>query len=174
MTALASSDQTARRTRVLVWLLAAPTVITVCGVIAVEGWRLLRPDSSLFTAPFVYSLADAIEGDDVLAAYEFIRRGQDPNDLIAVRHPVLTGGQSRLASPLLWAVATQSKDAVRMLLAFGVRIDRPADRQAACLAAALGNKDISAILSLYGGAPPAPCAEQNPGDVPLLSILESP
>ena len=74
--------------------------------------------------PFAYSLAEAIERDDVRRAYEFIRAGQDPNDLIAVRHPVLTAGQGVLVSPLLWSVASNRADSMRMLLGQGARMER--------------------------------------------------
>ena len=109
------------------------------------------PESQPAVTPFAYSLADAIERDDVQRAYTFIRGGQDPNDLIAVRHPVLTEGREVLASPLLWAVATNSRQSVLMLFGFGARMDRPADRRAPCLAEALGHSEMAELVRRYGG-----------------------
>lgn len=165
-------QQLAPRRRRLALLMAVPTVMTALGLSAIEGWRLLRPKSPLVASPFVYSLAEAIESADVQRAYEFIRAGQDPNELIGVRHPVLTGGRWVLVSPLLWAVATQKELAVLMLLGFGARMDRAADSRAACLAEALGNEEIAHLLRVYGAAPsPEPCRELKSGDAPLLSFL---
>lgn len=162
-----------RRRRRLALALAAPTLLFALGLGVVGSWRLLRPSPQLFAAaPFVYSLADAIESDDVERAVEFIRAGQDPNELIGVRHPVLTRGRSVLVSPLTWAVATQSRRAVLMLLGLGARTDHPPDNKAVCLAEALGNEGIARVLRLYGAPPPtAPCDEPALGDAPLLSLL---
>lgn len=164
--------QLARRRRVLALLIAAPTMLTALGLSAMEGWRFHQPSSQLFVTPFVYSLADAIERDDVQRAYEFIRAGQDPNDLIAARHPVLTGGRSVLVSPLLWAVAMNSRESALMLLGFGARMDRVPDSRAACLAEALGNTEIARLLRLYGDAPsPDACPERQTSEAPLLAFL---
>jgi hypothetical protein len=162
-----------RRRRVLAAILLVPAIATAVGVTAVEAWRVRRPDGSLFAEPFVYSLADAIAGGDVLRAYAFIRAGQDPNDLIAVRDPVLTRGRRVLVSPLVWAVAAQRKDAVLMLLAFGARLERTPDRAAACLADALGAAEIASVLRRDQAAlGPAQCPDGKKSDVPLLSFIE--
>src|SRR2546426_6608664 len=99
----------ARRTHLLLVLMGAPTLLAAIGLGALEAWRLRHPESPLFSTPFAYSLADAIERDDVQRAHAFIRAGQNPNDLIAVRHPALTGGRTILVSPLVWAAAMNGK-----------------------------------------------------------------
>ena len=160
MTTAEGLHQMARRRRLLALLVAAPAITSLLGPVALEGWRLRRPDSQLFVTPIAYSLADAIERDDVQRAYEFVREGQDPNELIAVRHPVLTGGRQVLVPPLLWAVAVNSRQAVLMLLGFGARMDRAMDRRVACLADALGHDETARLIRLYGGTtPPGPCPE---------------
>ena len=127
-------------------LMVLPAVLTALGLSAIEASRAMRPGSSRTATPFFYSLADAIEAGDVQGAYAFIRAGQDPTALIAVRHPVLTQGRAVLVSPLLWAVATERTDAVLMLLGFGAQMDRESDRLAACIADALGNADLARAL----------------------------
>jgi hypothetical protein len=147
--------------------------MTALGLVVAEGWRFRRPRSQLFVTPVAYSLADAIERDDVHRAYEFVRAGQNPTELIAVRHSVLTGGRFVLVSPLLWAVAVNSRQTVLMLLGFGARMDRATDRRAACLAEALGHEETARLLRLYGDTPsPKPCPEERKtSDPPLLAFL---
>lgn len=158
-----------RRRHLLAVLMAAPAIVTALGVSALDAWRFQRPDSPLFVTPTADSLADAIAHDDVRRAYEFIRAGQDPNDPIAVRHPVLTGGGTVHVSPLLWAVATQSREAVLMLLGFGARVDAIAARRAVCLAEQLGRDDIAEVLELHAGhSSPEPCPKPTAGEAALL------
>lgn len=143
------------RQRWVTALLAAPAVAAALGLCATEAWRALRPRSPLFAPAFAYSLAEAIATGNVLHGYEYIRAGQDPNEPIAVRHPALTKNRWVRASPLEWAVATNQRDAVKMLLGFGARPDGPA----LCLAEALGHEDVAGVLRMYGGeAAAAACA----------------
>lgn len=170
MMASDTPSQPARRRRVLASLLGAPAILTIAGVIGLEGWRIARPQSDLFTTPFVYSLAEAIERDDVQRAYEFVRAGQDPDAPITVRHPVLTGGRPVAVPPLLWAVAVNSRESVLMLLGFGAQLDGPVAHRAVCLADALGHADMATVLTIHGpqlsrGA----CAERRDVGSPLLS-----
>ena len=139
-------------------MMMAPAILTAVAVSAVEVWRLLRPRSELFAAPFVYSLAEAIERHEIDQAYAFIRAGQDPNQPIAV----VTRGPSVLMPPLLWAVTNQNRDAVLMLVGFGARVDQAA----VCLAEEIGRADIARLLELYGPVdvtvtcpPPRPTVE---------------
>jgi hypothetical protein len=163
--------QPGRRRRLLAAAMAAPAVVTALGMSAVESWRLLQPQSALFAAPFVYSLADAIEQNDVEHAYAFLRAGQDPNQPIGVRHPLLTAGQSVLVSPLIWAIATGSRETLLMLLGFGAHFDPGRDGGAVCLAEALGNKEMARLVTAYGSAlPERPCRALEPGEAPLLSM----
>lgn len=151
--------QAGLRTRVLALLIAIPAVATALGVTAIEAWRAREPDAPLFTTPFVYSLADAIERNDIPRAYEFIRGGQDPNMPMAVRHAVLTGGRVVPVPPLLWAVAMESKDAVRMLIGFGARMDDALTQRAVCLAERLDDQEMVRLLRLYGrNSSTRPCA----------------
>ncbi len=145
------------RSRLLALALAAPTMMTALGIAALESWRLRQPESSLFATPFVYSLADAIERDDVSRAYAFLRSGQDPNAPIPVRDPKLTNGRDLLVSPLTWAVATNRPQAVMMLLGFGARTDGPAGDAAECLAESLGHDEVLRLLRLYRQGAAAPC-----------------
>jgi hypothetical protein len=106
------------RTRLIATLVAAPAVVVALAVTTVELWRLREPDAALFTTPFVYSLAEAIDAGDLQRAYAFIRAGQDPNAPIAVRDE---RGQQIVVSPLEWAKAKQQKDIEMMLRAFGAQ-----------------------------------------------------
>lgn len=168
----AADRDPARLKRRIALLVAAPTVAVALGVAGVGAMGVLRPQSSLLATPFAYSLGDAIAQGDLLQAYRFIHGGQDPNDLIAVRDPALTGGRSVLVSPVVWATAVQNPQAVRMLLAFGVRMDRAANGKAVCLAEALRNEDIVRVLRRDGDGPSTePCREIEAGDAPLLRTL---
>ena len=60
-----------RRMRLLLLLMGTPALLTAFSLGALEAWRVRKPESPLFATPFVYSLADAIERDDVRRAYEF-------------------------------------------------------------------------------------------------------
>lgn len=152
--------------------MAAPTLAIALGLCAIEAWRTVRPRSPLFAAPFAYSLAEAIETGNLPHAYQYIRAGQDPNVPIAVRHPVVTKGRWVLTSPLLWSVAVGNTDAVKMLLGYGARLDRPADRQAACLADALRHSDIAQMLRTHGGVDSAvSCGDLASREAPLLRAL---
>ena len=104
------------------------------------------PPTDAVATPFVYSLADAIGQDDVQRAYAFIREGQDPNEPIAVSHPVLTQGRQVLVPPLTWAIAMNSRRSVLMLLGHGAQ----ADGTMACVADALGHNEIAELLRQYG------------------------
>jgi hypothetical protein len=150
MTQLPTRPAADRRLQLAALLLAVPAIITALSVIALEAWRWMSPDSALFARPAAATLADAIAANDARGAYEFIRGGQNPNDAIAVRHEVLTAGESVTVPPLLWAVATQSENAVAMLLAFGARLDASAKHRAICLAAHLGRGDIVELIQLSG------------------------
>ncbi|MGH2400034.1 MAG: hypothetical protein ACRDF6_09315 [bacterium] len=153
--------------------MATPTLVLALGLCATEAWRIVRPQSPLFATPLLYySFGDAIAAGDVWQAYQFIRSGQDPNELIAVRHPALTGGQWVFVSPLVWATATQNTQAVQMLLGFGARMERAADRRAVCLAQALGNEEIARVLRAHdGGRPTEGCGDLELDEAPLLRLL---
>jgi hypothetical protein len=139
-------------------------------VVEIERWR--NPASRLFAEPTFYSLADAIQADDVNGAYAFLRAGANPNDPIAVRDPALTRGRSVLASPLLWAVATEHRNSVLMLLGHGARIESDADKAASCLADELGNADLAALLRQYGNTLPRDrCPAPRDRTAPLLSLI---
>jgi hypothetical protein len=148
MTQLQTGQIVDRRAQLLALLLGAPAIVIALGVTALETWRWISPDSPLFTPPVAASMADAIAANNARGAYAFIRAGQDPNGVIAVRHDVLTGGREVEVIPLLWAVATQSENAVAMLLGFGARLDAPTKHKAVCLAARLGRDDIVQLLQL--------------------------
>ena len=131
--------------------LALPAALTVIGVTGLEAWRVVSPDSHLFVAPPVASLAEAIATDDVKQAYGFIRSGQNPNEPILVSDPRLTGGQATRVHPVVWAVASDAVQSLPMLLGFGARLDPPTQQRAVCIAAQYGREDMVALLELYGG-----------------------
>jgi len=116
---------------------------------------------------FTFSPADAIARGDLDATYDFIRKGWDPDQLIAASDDTLTRGRTVLVSPLVWAVAQRQRDIVGELLAFGAHVDRPANRMAPCVADALSDADLADLLRKYPGAT---AADECPGwtrQVPL-------
>lgn len=145
------SGKSTRRASLLALLIAAPAVLNAMAISALQGWQWYQPESPLFAAPRVTSLADAIARDDVQQAYEFIRGGQDPNGLIEVADPVLTGGRRVMAPPMLWAVAMRSDRSVLLLFGVGARINEQAERRAVCLAERLGQDDIARLLERHTG-----------------------
>ena len=163
----------ARRMRLLAVLIGAPAILAATTLTVLEGWRLSRPQSELFVTPFAYSLAEAIERDDVRRAYAFIRAGQDPNEPIAVRHRSLTADRVVQVSPLVWAVAVNSRSSVLLLLGFGARMDRAPEDRAACLAKALGNSGMAELLRRYGDAGAITCPDSSLAVSPVLSFLRN-
>ncbi|MBM3818013.1 MAG: hypothetical protein FJW14_03185 [Acidimicrobiia bacterium] len=156
------------RQRLLAWVMALPAIVAAAALITLEAWRSRAPESPLFSTPFAYSLAEAVERDDVSRAYEFIRAGQDPNTPIEVRHAVLTGGRPLALLPLLWAVANDSGQSVRMLLGYGARFDPATQRAAMCLAATLMRERMLELLRHFGAgdpAPPCPAVDERDGRV---------
>jgi len=167
------SGMSSHRATLLAMLIAAPAVLNALTIGALEGWRSYRPDSPLFAAPRVSSLADAIARDDVQQAYEFIRGGQDPNGLIEVSDPVLTEGRRVMVAPLLWAVAMRSDRSVLTLFGVGARIDEEAERRAVCLAERLGQDDIARLLERHGGhESTGTCTNQQVTEAALLDAIE--
>ena len=163
------------------WLLWVPTLLIAAGVCGVEAMRVARPTDPLFATPFAYSLADAIEHDDVQRAYAFIQAGQDPNELITVQHADWTRGQRVLMPPLLWAVAARANHSAWMLLGFGARPSPAWSRNAICLATQLNNAELADAIRQYGSAgsertrPTSveePCRRLKDGEAPLLAALE--
>ena len=161
-----------RRQR-LALLIVSPSILAVLALATLEGWRWYRPQSALFSTPFAYSLADAIERDDVSRAHAFIHAGQNPNEPILVRHPVVTKGQPMRVSPLVWAVSLKSTQSVMMLLGFGARTDRAPDNNVACLAEALGNGELAELLRRYGDDPAPECPEAALAAPPIASFLRN-
>lgn len=167
---MSAPHQLVRRHRLLASMMAGPALLAALGVCAVEGRRVLQPQAALFAAPFVFSLADAIERNDVDQAYAFIRAGQDPNQPIGVSNPILTGGRRVLISPLLWAVATGRRDALLMLLGYGARWDAAIGAEALCLAEELGDGTTAALLEHHGARLDERCAGRRRTDPPLVSF----
>lgn len=147
-------------------LLAIPALLAALVLIGVESWRWYRSQSPLFTGPVAASLAAAIEMDDLLQAYQFLRGGWDPGARIEVHHPVLTGGAPARVQPLSWAIALRNRDAVRMLVGAGAVIDR----RAVCLAHALGDDDLAAQLRTDGALADEPCPSRDADTPPLLTV----
>jgi hypothetical protein len=161
-----------RRQHVIAAGMLVAMAIFVLGVVVVETERWRNPRSPLFADRTYYSLADAIQADDVEGAFAFLRGGTSPNDPIEVRDPVLTRNRSVLAPPLVWAVATGRRNAVLMLLAHGARIETDADKAVSCLADELGNADLAALLRKYVNTLPRErCPAPRDATAPLLSLI---
>jgi len=160
-----------RQQVVAVGIIAAMATLALAVVlIEVERWR--QPLSRLFAYPSYSSLADAIAADDVEATYALLRAGASANDAIVVRDPALTRGRSVPVSPLVWAVATQHRSPVLMLLAHGARIESDADKAASCLADEVGNAELAALLRKYGNTlPREKCPAPRDPAAPLLSLI---
>jgi hypothetical protein len=151
---------TSRRLRTIGVVLLAPPVLAAGVVLALEGWRLMRPRSPLFGPPETFTLTDAIAHHDVARAYALVREGQRPDDLIVVSHPTLTAGRQRFVSPLWWAVAMRDEHTMLMLLGAGATIRHVEGRDADCLAEALGAASMQELLRRDGAPPEGPCPEQ--------------
>lgn len=172
MTANEAVPSITRRRRRLAALLAGPAVVVALVLCGIEGWRAFQPQWQLRATRFTYTLADAIAIGDLQQTSQFIRAGKDPNALIAVRHPVFTGGRGVAVPPILWAITMQNTQAVQMLLGFGAHMTPATARLAMCLADALRNKDIVRVLSAHGGPQSSqPCATGQAGEPPLLRVL---
>lgn len=154
-----------RRRRVFAMLIAGPALLASITISGVELWRWYRPASSLFVAPPVTSLADAIQTDDFEAAHVLVPEADGLDGRIAVNHPVLTGGRTVHVAPLVWAAANQSDRTVAMLLGHGPPVDVETKRRALCIAEALGNTVITGALRPYVDEG---CAAMPSSDMPLL------
>jgi hypothetical protein len=161
----------AARTTWISALIAAPAIAAAIALTAIEAYRGIRPESSLFGEPPPASLADAIaRRAGVEQAYAFIRAGQDPNGPIVVDDADYTGGAAITTSPLMLAVAARDSSVVLMLLNFGARVDLPQNRLAGCLAQAVGDEVIADIIAREGGLQGAACPERRIGTAaPLLA-----
>jgi hypothetical protein len=149
---------------------ALPIVVSAAVLIALETARALDPHSDLFAQPATPSLAEALDKGDLVQAHAFLER--EPDMLLWVSHPDLTGGASTLVSPLLWAAGTGNDDAVRMLLGMGHDMSRGTDRYAACLARALGKINTAELLLAYGHPPGLPCPTLDSSQPPLVAFLQ--
>ena len=168
-------SQLSRRTTFMAALIAAPAVAVALGLSAIEGYRLVAPESPLFGGPPPASLADAItQGRGVEQAYRFIRAGQNANQPMVVDDPDYTGGRSITVSPLMLAVAARDSNVVRMLFNFGARLDLPQNRLAGCLAEELGDQVIANLIARSGGvAGPPTCPDRRPeATTPLLHWVD--
>jgi hypothetical protein len=160
------------RAQLLAGLMLSPAVLIALLLASIEVWRAERPESRLFTTPAAYSLAEAIERDDVERAYGFIRKGQNPNEVMPASDPSLTAGRTVLVSPLEWAVATGGRNSAMMLLGFGARVGSSGGHGAVCLADALGRSEMAALLRSYGRTEEH-CARLEQVNAPLLAFLEA-
>jgi hypothetical protein len=171
MTSHDSSPHVDRRTRRFAFLMAVPALVVAFVLCGIEIWRAAEPGSALFMPPAVASLAEAIEQNDLFQASQFIRRGQPPDELIAVRHATLTGGRWVLTSPLMWATALKNAQAVQMLLAFGASADRAVNRSVVCLAEAQGDEQTVHVIEAFGRtATRRECGDIATGEAPLLRL----
>jgi hypothetical protein len=161
-----------RRPLVLAGMLATGPILAAAAVVALEVLRAFQPQSPLFAPPRRETLAEAIQADDPLAAFAFVRSGQDPDALVAVRDVRWTADQWVLVSPLMWAVASDSPNSVLMLLTAGARLPHEQDRRAACFAEALGHESSARVLRAHAPRQlPQPCPHWQSGSAPLTAVL---
>lgn len=157
---------TSARARLVSWLIAAPALAAAVGLAVIEVGGIMRPPARVGT---VGTFVDALRDGSPERAYAFVRAGHDPNEPIAFRDSALTGGLEVNVSPMLLAVASNNENVVLMLLGYGVRMELPANRRAACLATRLGRDDLADTIARYGGAvPDVPCPELPVPPQPLL------
>lgn len=135
-----------RQSLVALWIVA-PAIVAALFVLGLEGYRRARPDAPIFAPPAAASLADAIQQQELEAAYAFIHAGQDPNAPMPVQDAGLTGGRVTMVSPVMLAVASRNANAVLMLLSAGARMDLPQNRLALCLAREIGDEEIGEMLA---------------------------
>lgn len=168
--ALNTPPPQASAVRRLVLACAVPAVLMLLAVSGVEVWRAVAP-SSAETGHRVYgTMGEAVVADDLRGVLGFIERGQSPDALIAVHDPTLTGGDTILVPPIVWAAAAGRQRIVMALLFAGVTFDRDADRAAACIADQLEFPEIATHLRQIGGLPPAStCPAPGPGAL-LLTV----
>lgn len=142
-------------TRVIALWLAAPAVIGALALVVLDSRDVIRQSAVRDGLLPEGSFADAIRNGGVEDAYAFVRAGVDPNEPIAFSHADLTAGHAIIVAPLVLAVATHNENVVTMLLGFGVRMDRPGNRRAVCLAKRLGYDDLAATI-VRDGRPASP------------------
>jgi len=143
------------RTVLVCVIVALPAIAGAVTLGMLEG-RLLFA-SHVSEAP-VGSLGEALRRRDLENAFLFIRAGQDPNQPIRFRDPILTGDREIMISPLLIAVASNNDDGLMMLMSVGARFDAPGNQFAGCLAARLGHEGIAEMITDYGGPAASPNA----------------
>ena len=157
------------RRRWLTIALAGPAIAIAVDIIALESYRVIQPQSILFTEPPASSLADALMHREVELAYAFIHDGADPNAMLVVEDAGLTGGQAVEVSPLMLAVASQNRNALMMLLSAGADVTLAANRLASCLAHELGETDLETMIVRDGRLRDRPgCSETVDSRQPLL------
>lgn len=159
------------RQRGLVLLLWAPTLL-VAGAMAASGvWRAVRADAVTSVAYDQTAFIDALALNDARTGSRFIWTGTDPNAVVPVKHPVLTGGRVMFVSPLAWAVASGAPRSALMLLGLGADLHRPDNRMTVCLARRLGYAETEAMLRADSTRPlPTECPAADPAEPPLAAF----
>ncbi len=137
--------------------LVIPALLGAVVTVGVQAWRVVAPAQAEVGHRVHASLAEAIALDDVRGAYDFIRRGQDPNEPIPVRDQRLTGDREILVAPVVWATAAGRRTIVLMLLQAGATLVRDADKAAPCIAERLGYSEIASDLRRLGGLSATTC-----------------
>jgi len=161
-----------RRQQWLTLALVLPALIVLCAVSGVEVLRVVAPARAQIGYRTYSSLGEAIAMDDVRGAHDFIQHGQNPNALIAVIDPALTGGRQVQVPPIVWAAAAGRRAIVLMLLGAGATFERDIDRAAPCLADRLGFPGIASDLRRLASPPlVSPCPTLPPG--PPLAVLSA-
>ena len=165
--------QSQSRHRELGMALLIPSLAVLLAATVVECWRVVAPTNGVAGDRTYQSLGDAIAMNDLRGAYAFIRLGQNPNALIPVHDPALTGGREVLVPPLVWAAAGGRMSIVLMLLGAGATFEQDLDRAAPCIADRLGFADVAATLRAIGRLPPASACPPAPAGPPLVAASAS-
>jgi hypothetical protein len=151
---------TSQRRQVLATLaLVAPAVVLGALLLWFEIVRDPTQRDPIADMPFV----DTLKFDRFERAYQYIQAGTDPNVPIPYRDELLTGGDEITVAPLLIAIANDRLDTVKMLMSTGLRLERPDNRYALCLAQRGGHTAIAKLLAVELGdaAATAPCPERS-------------
>jgi hypothetical protein len=153
-------------------LIALPALLGAGALVAIETWRGTRqelPPQPAVTVTF----ADALRSRDVVYAFAWIVAGQDPNQLITFKDPILTDDRLLDLAPMQIAAAKRDSDMVMMLLSFGALAELPANRLAACVAEANGDQRLARLIRDAAGPWEGPCPVTD-SETPILEAFSPP
>lgn len=167
---MSTNTPSPNRRRTLLLTCWVPAICVMLAATGVEVARLGLPTRTQAGHTAYGTLGEAIVADDLRGVRAFIDQGQNPNALITVHDPALTGGDELMVPPIVWAAAAGRQRVVLTLLGSGVTFERAADRAASCVAEWMGFQEIAEQVRIIGGiAATAPC-EPRPAGPPLRAL----